>query len=220
MKKINYFLATVVVVGALFTSSCALELNKLDKILTDGAWTIDSWSQLDKTVTNTDNNGPGAVDNKTTSSTEITITGSTQKEVVYNENADSPGSTTFTEYTYNADVTLTASFNEDGTYTISSSKRYTTATGRDEVGSLGSYNFTDPASTSTSTGYWNWLNTADAKAQINVTDLGTFDVTLEKGKGTFVKNTTSTSVDNTTVGGFLQTTTTDETHNLTFTTKK
>ncbi|MEI6312587.1 MAG: hypothetical protein WCP57_10035 [Bacteroidota bacterium] len=206
--------------GALLTSGCALELNKLDKILTDGSWTIDSWNQLDKTVTNTDKSGPGSIDSKVTSSQTTTLSGTTQTEVTYDETAETPGTTVFTKYTYSTDVTLSATFNEDGTYTINTSKKYNTVVGEDETGSLGSFNFTDPASTSSITGYWNWVNTTDAKSQINISDLGTFNVTLEKGKGTFVKNTKFSSVDNSTSGGFPQTITTDETHDLTFTSSK
>lgn len=219
MKKMNYaFLATVIV--ALFLSSCAKENNKLDKILTDGTWTIATWVSSNESISNEDQSGPGAVDTKTTSRNTTNFSGSSQVDVNYSETAESPGATTFFEVTYNSTVAMTGSFTEDGTYTITTSKKYNTASARDETGSLGSFNYTDPANTTSQTGYWSWSNTTDTKTQINVSDFGMFDVTLEKGKGTFVHNTSSNNVSNTTAGGFLTITTDTETNNLTFTTTR
>ena len=220
MKKIKYTLASLTIVGALLLSSCAKENNKYDKILTDGTWNVTSWEQKSETVQNKNYVNSGDIDKTHTEISTSSLSGSTLTEVDYSEDKDSPGLTTFNRNTNGSQYSLTFTFNEDGTFTYNNSKALRTASAEDETGSLGSANFSDPAEVTTYTGYWNWANTTDTKTQIQLTNLGTFDVTVEKGKVTFTKadNYVSTYLDNDIVGDYNYTET--QTSNLTFSTSK
>lgn len=220
MRKINYAFLAAIVVG-LFITSCAKENNKYDKILTDGEWTLSELITMYEEIENEDNSGVGAIDVKTTSkNTNTSSNGTTGTMVIYNETAESPGSTTFTEYTVNYESSVKMTFNEDGTYTTTNSMRYTTASGRNESGSLGTFNYTDPADVTTTNDYWSWGNTAETKTQINLGSMGMYDVKVEKGKVTFTRNTKTNEVDNSSSGGVTTVTTTTTTDNQSMTATK
>lgn len=209
MKKTIYPFIAIAILGCLL-SSCAKEKNKLDKILTDGTWTTTSNKYFNEQIVNEDQNGPGAVDRKTTVRRDYSVIGSALTDIYYNEEALSPGATTFDENTYTAETTHKYIFNEDGTYSHDVVFLFKTASSRDETGSLGSYNFSDPAGGYGNQGYWAWANTTDSKTQLTL-DGDVYDVTLEKDKVIMSTSKTTENVVNNTVGGYLTTTTTTNT---------
>jgi hypothetical protein len=174
-------LLMIVAVVALAITGCQKEKNKLDKRLTKDEWKLSGYSLEEKEVTQNEYSvsSPFLDNYKNTETRKETFNGSIWTTILFEENingnATSPNTDTYT-YSFSSQ----AKFNEDGTYTITTSKARRSSKIGEGSGTIYENTYTDDPTVETVTGYWVWGDNTSTKEVIFIDGLGQYTVELSK----------------------------------------
>ena len=191
MKKIAYYFSGFAL-GALLLTGCAKERDKLDKILTDGEWTIESINATELSIKKTDYllNINGTTDELKTERETTTATSTLSTRVEFIETIETPGNTVFNEKTYVDNLVTTFTFGKDGKFTSTKKESRKSYSSRNQNGSINSQNYSETTRTTTDTGYWTWGNTTQTKSLININGQS-YEIKVEKNKITLIYESTN-----------------------------
>lgn len=177
MRKNKSFFVVGVAIALL--TGCAKERDNYDKYLTSGTWTMTTVEEYGKEEYTYDYVAAGTPTKVETSEETATITAGQTTSVDLTKTAYVPGATTFTRKTKKGKLSLTFTFNKDGTYQLANTSQKLTEQTDTELGDGPVLNVAETERNNASSGLWFWQNTTETKQQINLNGQ-MFDVDITK----------------------------------------
>lgn len=166
MRKNNSFFVVGTAIALL--TGCAKERDNYDKYLTSGTWTMTSVEEYGKEENTYDYVAAGTPTKVETSEESGSVKSGETTSIDFTQITYLPGATTFTRKTKKGKLSLSFTFNKDGTYQVTNSSQKLTEQTDTELSNGPIVNVTEPTHTSTSSGIWYWQNTTETKQQISL----------------------------------------------------